>query len=156
MHLGQHAHRADGPASRALRVVHTESPRGRVLLVEDQEEMRAFLAELLEHEGYEVLTASNGIEAIAILEREYHTTPLRPRPPIGVVVTDYRMPGATGLEVAEHLRRFDWKPSLILLSAFAEPSLHTEAAHLGVAAVMDKPFSIHELLRTIASLTTST
>lgn len=121
-----------------------------VLLVEDQDEMRVFLAEVLAQEGYEVLAASNGLEAISLVKEQLAAPGQQTGQPIDLIITDYRMPGATGLELLEHVNTYPEPPSVILISAFADSRLHAEARQLGAVAILAKPFSVRELLVSVS------
>jgi DNA-binding NtrC family response regulator len=62
------------------------------------------------------------------------------------IVSDVRMPGATGLVVLEGVQLFDELPPMILITAFGDKETHAEAHRLGAAATLDKPFAASELL----------
>lgn len=108
-----------------------------VLLVEDSEEVREGLRALLEHEGYRVVTARTGREA---LQR------LREDPCVAVIVLDARMPEMNGYEfraaqlAIERLRHI----GVVILSGDEE--LWTKAKELGVTHCLQKPVDPEELL----------
>ena len=122
----------------------------RVLLVEDDDELRAFLGSALRSDGYDVVEAGDGVEALG----EIATGLLRPgdpRPP-DIVISDIRMPGKTGLEVLAGLRRADWATPVILITGFGDRHTLAEAHRLGAAAVFDKPFDVDELRAALMDL----
>jgi DNA-binding response OmpR family regulator len=135
---------------RARDQAHTEQLPLRILLAEDDTDMRHLLASGLRREGWEVIEASTGIELLEYIANQL----LRPRQevPVDIIVSDIRMPGATGLEVLEGLRRADWATPVILITAFGDESVHAEARRLGALTVLDKPFSIERLRVTIRNL----
>ncbi len=113
----------------------------RILVVDDEESMRVTLAANLELEGYEVVEASGGDEALR-LSRER---------PVDVVLADIRMPGLHGVELHRHLRREQPELPVVLMTAFAQESLVDEALAEGVFTVLQKPFDVAHLLRTLRS-----
>jgi PAS domain S-box-containing protein len=108
-----------GEATPASGLANEPSPRGheRILLVEDQAALRAGTARILREQGYTVLVAAGGIEALEVFDREAGD--------IDVVVTDVVMPRGRGDELAQHLATR--RPSLpvIFISGYdsGEPSL---------------------------------
>jgi CheY-like chemotaxis protein len=119
----------------------------RILLAEDDLEMRNLLAGLLREEGYEVQDVEDGARLIGLLHSAVH----RPLD-VDLVISDVLMPGATGLEVLAFLRRSGSKIPFILITAFGNPELHAEAHTLGVSAVFDKPFDLEDLRATVRRL----
>lgn len=124
------------------------APRLRALVAEDDDAMRIFLQRVLEDEGFEVVPASDGAEAARHLcvdpgHMEW----------FDLVVTDYRMPRVTGLELATWLRSYPGRPPVVVLSAFADDALEHEARRAGVAVVLAKPFSLWSFLEAVRSLT---
>jgi DNA-binding response OmpR family regulator len=121
------------------------SPRTspRVLLAEDDDEMRALLAAALRKDGYEVTACGNGINLLGHISAGLHG---RRSGSYDLVVSDIRMPGLTALEVFEDLRGHSTPPPLILITAFGDERTHAQADRLGALAVLDKPFPIDRLL----------
>lgn len=118
---------------------HSERPR--LLLVEDDEEICLLLEEYLEDQGYSVKSVHDGLAAIRKLERERWS----------LVLLDIMMPGLSGLEVLERLRRTDETP-VILLTALGEESDRVTGLDRGADDYVVKPFSPRELLARIESL----
>jgi CheY-like chemotaxis protein len=112
--------------------------RGHVLVVDDDRDIRATLAELLQLEGYDVETAGDGLEALAKLDAGLQPT---------VVLVDLMMPVMNGFELLKQLRcnRADQSLPVIVISANRD----YDAEDLGVAAVLRKPFDIEGLLRSV-------
>jgi two-component system chemotaxis response regulator CheY len=114
----------------------------RVLVVEDDRDVRESTAQLLLEAGYEVLGASSGIEALAQLQGGY-------RP--AVILADYRMAGMNGAELLTAVRA---DPDLaairaILTSGFAEEGV---AAIAGASGFLKKPFDPDYMLTLVARL----
>ncbi len=109
--------------------------RPTVLIVDDEIDMRLLVRVVLESakRGIEVVgEAVDGIEAVTAYEA------LNPPPIPDVVILDNRMPGRTGIEVAELMLAEDSQQPIILFSAFLTPDLEAQAAALGIAACVSK------------------
>jgi CheY-like chemotaxis protein len=127
------------------------SPRPtRVLVAEDDEEMRRLICSSLRKDGYEVLEAKNGLEFVSFLSAfDSAAAPYVKRDAPDLIITDVRMPGLTGLEVLEGLRHLNWSVPVVLITAFGDRETHEEAERLGVVAVFDKPFDLYQFRATI-------
>lgn len=125
--------------------------RPRVLLAEDDDEMRAMLASVLRQKGCEVLEAGNGSELTKALEEVALGIILEgdEAPQLDLIISDINMPGTTGMEVLARMRRAQWHTPVILMTAFGDDRTHEEAERLGVEAVLDKPFPLSDLLAAI-------
>ena len=113
---------------------------GRLLLAEDDEEMRSLLGSTLRGDGYDIVEAADGaemLECITAAESSGQTMDL--------VVADIRMPGLTGLQVLERIRQPDFDTPVILITAFGDRATHDKAYALGAAAILDKPFELDDL-----------
>ncbi|WP_437731955.1 response regulator [Sorangium sp. So ce1335] len=125
-----------------------ESPV-RVLLAEDDRELRQLLATALRRDGYEVLEARDGNQLLELMaESLVSSSGARP----DIVVSDVRMPGKSGLELLAGLRRDDWSTPVVLITAFGDPETHAEAYRLGADAVLDKPLDIDDLRVVVQAL----
>jgi CheY-like chemotaxis protein len=115
----------------------------RILLAEDDNDMRNLMAQLLRRDGYEVVECPNGVGLL-----DYLSTFLGRSEPehFDLVISDIRMPGLSGLEVLGGLHRRPDFPPTILMTAFGDAETHAEATEIGVAAMFDKPFDMHELM----------
>src|SRR5690606_21191202 len=112
----------------------------RLLLAEDDDELRWALEALLEGDGYEVLSVSSGNALMEHLP-EGASTDKKP----DVIVTDLRMPGINGLQVLEGARQRGVNAPVILISAFGDDETRAHAQRLGATAFLDKPLDIEEL-----------
>ncbi|MCE9672233.1 response regulator [Myxococcus stipitatus] len=123
--------------------------RPRVLLAEDQPEMRALMRGALRRRGYDVVEATDGPGLVqAIIDGLLASQTQVP----DLIVTDVRMPGYSGLEVVARLRREGWTTPVILITAFGDAQLHQEAELLGAARVLDKPFAMEDLCDAVGAL----
>lgn len=119
----------------------------RVLVADDDAEMRSLLAEILRSDGYEVVEASNGRELFWSIETAGKGEGF------DLVVSDVRMPGYSGLEVAEAWAEVSG-PRVILMTAFADPEVRRRVASLGIR-LLDKPFELDKLLELIREIVKS-
>jgi two-component system response regulator PilR (NtrC family) len=112
------------------------APRpARILVVDDERSMRELLAIVLKREGYEVLLADSGTEAIRVLDNE----------PIDLLISDIRMPDLSGVEVLRAAKRADQDVIGIMITAFASTESAVEALRLGAYDYLSKPFDVEEL-----------
>lgn len=114
----------------------------RILLAEDDPEMRALVSGDLRRAGYGVVECADGVALLRRLHSADHAEGLG----IDLVVADVRMPELSGLEVLERLRAADPFTPYIVVTAFGSEETRRAAARLGAIAMLDKPFEIRELL----------
>jgi CheY-like chemotaxis protein len=117
----------------------------RILLAEDDAEMRALVSGDLRQAGYGVVECADG----AALLRRLETASEAQGMGVDLVVADVRMPQLTGLEVLERLRGADPFTPYIVVTAFGSDETRRVAARLGAMAVLDKPFEIADLLHLV-------
>ena len=113
----------------------------RVLLVEDDEALRFTVAHNLKREGYTVLTAARGDDALRAA-REHHPD---------LIVLDIMLPGVDGLQVCRLLRR-DSKVPIILLTALGGESDRVIGLDTGADDYLAKPFGMRELMARVRAL----
>jgi CheY-like chemotaxis protein len=122
--------------------------RPRILLAEDDCELRSALASLLEHDGYQVHAVASGAALLDYLG----TALLGDGPqPADVIVTDVRMPGFNGLSIAEGLRANGWQQPIVVITAFDDATIRARVDGLGAARLFGKPFELQAVEQAIAS-----
>ena len=119
-----------------------EQGRAKILVVEDEPNMVVGLRDNFEFEGYEVITASDGIEG---LERALKESP-------DLVVLDVMMPRMSGLEVCKQLRAKRASLPIIMLTARGQEVDKVVGLELGADDYVTKPFSIRELLARVKAV----
>ncbi len=115
----------------------------KVLIVDDDEESRDLLREVLEANGY-VVDAVEGAPAarrVVSGDGEYR-----------IVIADLRMPEESGLELLRNLKQQQFKHDMILMSSFISGSERKLAEELGAHALLEKPFRLSELVQIVAEL----
>lgn len=120
-----------------------EKKTPRILLAEDNDEMRRLLAHALSEDGYEVFQCHDGGEFLIRLQSFIID---KRSVDFGVIISDIRMPGLTGMEILEDMHEYKEFPPMILITAFGDKETHAQAEKFGAAAVFDKPFEIDDLL----------
>jgi DNA-binding NtrC family response regulator len=104
---------------------------GRILVVDDEEGVRTFVAESLEKDGHEVVQAEDGREALAAAREA----------PFDVIISDLRMPKMDGMTLVRTLRTEQPDVELVVLTAFGDVATAVEAMKLGVYDYLQKPLS---------------
>ncbi len=115
----------------------------KILIVDDEEEIRAELVEYLLDKGYEVEEAADGLEALDKFEAS----------PADVVITDMKMPRCPGDELTRRLRAVDpHLPVIIITGHYAKPDVES-ARKAGATTILKKPVRLSELRRLLERLT---
>ena len=107
----------------------------RILVVDDERSMRELLAIVLGREGYEVVVAENGRQALDELERR----------PVDLLISDIHMPDMTGLDVLRTAKGMNPDLAGIMVTAFASTETAIEALRMGAYDYIHKPFNVEEL-----------
>lgn len=110
-------------------------------MLEDDREMSTVLCEALGADGYEVFSVANGVIAVSdILARESAGWAVP-----DLIVTDIRLPGYSGIQILEMLRRRGCAIPAIVMSGFGAADLRGRTDELGILALFEKPFDFDEL-----------
>jgi two-component system C4-dicarboxylate transport response regulator DctD len=121
---------------------HHDDMRPRVLLAEDDLEMRRLVAERLDKNGYDVVEVGNGIELLRMLED--HLCRARGQS-FDVVVSDVRMHGASGLCGLQLVHDMDPTLPVVLMTGYPDDVRDT-ASRLGAVSLLHKPFPVKRLV----------
>lgn len=119
----------------------------RIVVAEDDDEMRRVLVQSLRHDGYQVEEAEDGDDLLARLMLPESDA----GEPFDLIVSDVRMPGIGGIDLLETFRSTEDATPVILMTAFADDVTRLRAEQLG-AMLFDKPFDIDELRIAAAAL----
>ena len=115
-------------------------PTARLLLVDDDEAACRLLAEVLEREAYEVVSALSVEEALAAIGQSG---------PFDAILTDLRMPGSSGLDLLRAVRERDPSALVLVLTAFGDAAAAGEAIRAGAYDFISKPYDIAALRETL-------
>jgi two-component system nitrogen regulation response regulator NtrX len=111
----------------------------RILVIDDEAEIRRSVRMILEYEGYDVVEASSGPEGLAMIERE----------PPDLVFLDIKMPGLDGLEALQRVRQTNESLPVVIISGHGTVSTAVEATKLGAFDFIEKPLASERVLVTI-------
>ena len=111
----------------------------RILVVDDDAGQRSLLESFLSTQGFEVAVAASGEEALALLETRR----------MGLIVSDIRMPGLSGLEMLRLVRRDHPVLPVLLVTAYADIRDAVEAMRDGAVNYLEKPIDLDELLDSV-------
>jgi CheY-like chemotaxis protein len=121
----------------------------RILVAEDDFEMRRVVADALRDDGHEVVELADGgrflVDIAARLKAGTDADSA------DLIVSDIRMPVCTGLQILEVLRQARWRTPVILMTAFGDDATRRQAESL-TAILFDKPFDLDDLRTAVANL----
>ncbi len=112
---------------------------GKILIVDDEKNIRKTLADILIDEGYSVSTAATGEEAVELCTKDPHDT----------ILMDVRMPGIGGVEAFRQIRRQKEGVRVILMSAYCVDALKEAALDEGAIAFLSKPLDLEKVISLI-------
>ena len=107
----------------------------KILVIDDEQNIRKMLTRVLSPEGFIVKEADNGLEALKRLQEENYS----------LVLLDLKMPGLNGIETLKEIRENDLNLPVIMMSAYGSIPEAVEAMKLGALDYLIKPFDIEEL-----------
>lgn len=116
--------------------------KNRILVVDDEPNIRRTLSAVLRSRGYEVVSASDGNEAVK-LARET---------PYDIAIMDVRMPGLDGIQALQELIALDKNSRVVLMSGHGEDDEKNQALKSGATAFLEKPVSVDSLLELLRQL----
>src|SRR5438552_11843274 len=118
----------------------TDSPeQAKILVVEDDPDIRKILEMFLTEKGFRVKMADGAPRALELLGEE----------PIDLILSDVRMPGMSGLDLLRHVKEEDPEIQLVLMSAYSSVKDAVEAIQLGAADYVEKPIDFRRLDRVL-------
>ncbi len=117
----------------------------RILLAEDDDDMRRFLDKALQKAGYEVISFGNGVDAFERLKEE----------PFTLLLTDIVMPEMDGIELARRAAELDPELKIMFITGFAAVALNPDSHAPKDAKVLSKPFHLRDLVEQVELLITA-
>lgn len=118
-----------------------EQPKGRILFIDDNLDMRDMVGVLLSQAGYEVVSASTFSEGLGLAKAES----------FDLIMLDWHFQGGTGIELCRTIRRFDPKTPLFFYTGVAVESEIHKALEAGAQGCFIKPVEVNHLLATIST-----
>src|SRR4030081_2287841 len=125
--------------SPVLRCGAREPPMPKILLAEDDNDMRRFLVKALENAGFEVTDYDNGLSAYRRLREE----------PFELLLTDIVMPEMDGIELARRAAELDPDIKIMFITGFAAVALNPDSSAPKHAKVLSKPFHLRDLVNEV-------
>ena len=113
----------------------------KILVVDDEEGVRISLKKVLHRDGYEILLAENGMEAIDIVRKHINE--------VETVISDFKMPGLDGLETLTEIGKLNPEIIRIILTGYATLDRAIESVNSGIDGFLTKPFDNKELRQKI-------
>ncbi len=114
---------------------------GSILLVEDEEDVREVLRKQLQNEGYEVIEAKTGMEALALAKQSS----------FDILLADVMIPDLNGIELVQKVGHLESSPVTIVMTAYGSIEMAVKAIKAGAFDFLQKPFSVEVLCATISS-----
>jgi len=114
-------------------------PQKRLLVIDDEENMRHMLSSMLKKSGYRVSTASSGLEALDMVDQTLYD----------FILCDLKMPDMSGMEFFETAQDKLWASTVIMMSAYGSIDTAVEAMKKGAYDFISKPFKLDEVLLTL-------
>ena len=114
----------------------------KTLLVDDDELIRDSLSIAFKNQGCFLQTAENAEEGLQALQEES----------FDLIISDLKLPGKDGLEFFRSVRNFQTKILCVLITAYRDTNLATEASAVGIHDFVEKPFSVEALVQSLAQL----
>ena len=114
----------------------------KILIADDDALQRELLKGFLENQGYETLTASDGLEALVLFERE----------PVQLVLLDQKMPGLTGEEALKKMKAMNPMVQAIMITAYGDLNTAVTVLKLGAGDFLEKPVDLSLLLEKIRQI----
>ena len=131
-----------------------ERQRGRaprVLVLEDDDDLRVLIAETLRTDGFEVIETGEGIALDELLEAEGLDQDPHD-PPFDLVVCDLLLPNRSGIDVLEDMQQAGWSVPIVVVTGVHDMAMQNHARKLGAAAVFHKPFEVDDLRMAVLNL----
>ena len=136
------------PEQSGLRVDLTQAGNGKILLMDDEETIRKVVEEILTYSGYQVVSAKDGNEAVAIYRSAFEKGQ-----PFDVVIMDLTIPGGMGgQEALTHLLAINPAVKAIVSSGYANDPIIADYQKYGFAGVVIKPYKFDELIEILAKV----
>jgi len=114
----------------------------RVMIIEDDEEMRSLLKDFFEEEGFETDSVNNGVDALEKLSEDH----------FDLVITDIRMPGLTGLDILPTIRKLKPETPIIVMTAYGSDDVRRRSLERGATIYLEKPIHLSELKTVIREM----
>lgn len=132
------------PAALSLAQTSMGKAEGQIMVVDDEVSVSSFISEVLRSHGFDAVVFNDSIKAQSYLTQNIDA--------VSLMITDQRMPGLNGIELARHA--LSLRPSLpiVLITGYSDNDKLAQAKSLGIEHVLGKPFHISEMLECVHAL----
>jgi DNA-binding response OmpR family regulator len=128
-----------GPAPKSLGCEDKGKAMNKIMIVDDDPELRTTIAEIIEQEGFEVQTAETADQALKLLEKSF----------FDLVLLDMVMPGTDGVTAIVLIKKLSPRTRIVMMTAYASIENAVQAMQQGADDYLSKPFKIEALLTTV-------
>lgn len=128
-----------GVVEKVVEPILSEQKKARILVIEDEEQVRNLLSAILIKEGHEVKTATDGKQGVRMFKRKNYD----------LVLTDLGMPGMSGWQVAEKIKSINARVPVALITGWDINLVESQMRESGVDLVVRKPFEVDQVLRLV-------
>ena len=111
-----------------------------ILIVDDDEGIRETMMDILSEKGFIVVTASNGFEALNLVESYTFNT----------ILLDLRMPGLDGIETSRQIKIIQPGTIIFMITAYISPKVYADAKAAGIQEILSKPINFKQLEKILA------
>lgn len=111
-----------------------------ILIVDDDEGIRESMTDILREKGFIVFKASNGFEALNLVETYLFNT----------ILMDLRMPGLDGIETSKQIKMIQPGAIIIMITAYISPQIYDVAKEVGIQEILSKPVNFQQLEQILA------
>ncbi len=133
------------PDAKSAMATVRDTRRARVLVAEDDDDMRRLIAAVLRQDGYDVVQAEDGLELLRFLNEESSEW----ADGFDAVVSDIEMPSLSALDVMDAIRSREVVTPIVLVTAYGDPRTRSAARALGARTVLDKPVHWPDLRKAV-------
>ncbi|HME50872.1 MAG TPA: response regulator [Candidatus Lokiarchaeia archaeon] len=111
-----------------------------ILIVDDDEGIRESMSDILREKGFIVFKASNGLEALNLVESYTFDT----------ILVDLRMPGLDGIETSKQIKKIQPDANIFMITAYISKEIYDDAKNAGIQEILSKPVNFQQLEKILA------
>lgn len=121
-----------------------------VLVAEDDDDLRALVVSALRQDGHQLIAVRDGVELLDYIASTLIFDEGAAYPDL--IITDVRMPGFSGMSVLAGLRDQKWTTPIVVMTAYSDAKMRSDAERLGASAFFSKPFDLDDLRTAVVNL----
>lgn len=121
-----------------------------ILVAEDDDDLRALVVSALRQDGHQLIAVRDGVELLEYIASTLIFDESAAYPDL--IITDIRMPGFSGMSVLAGLRDQQWTTPIVVMTAYSDEKMRSDAERLGASAFFSKPFDLDDLRTAVINL----